>query len=62
MQHTPHTMQQSRRCATVRNATHVVVLKHGEVVEAGTSLVPSPARPVTNPNPTLALPRVNEGH
>jgi hypothetical protein len=24
--------------------------------------VPSPARPVTNPNPTLALPRVKEGH
>jgi hypothetical protein len=40
----------------------VVVLKHGEVVEAGTSLVPSPARPVTvtNPNPTLALPRWRE--
>jgi ABC-type multidrug transport system fused ATPase/permease subunit len=37
-------MQQSRRCATVRNATHVVVLKHGEVVEAGTSLVPIVAR------------------
>ena len=31
-------------CATVRNATHVVVLKHGEVVEAGTSLVPIVAR------------------
>ena len=43
-EHTPYTMQQSRRCATVRNATHVVVLKHGEVVEAGTSLVPIVAR------------------
>ena len=61
MQHATYMEHAAEPPLCVRNATHVVVLKNGEVVEAGKSLVPSPARPLTQ-KPALALPRVNEGH
>ena len=47
MQHATYMEHAAEPPLCVRNATHVVVLKNGEVVEAGKSLVPSPARPLT---------------